>query len=215
MNIDAYLDQVESNEVRSQLNDRFCRVAELFAFDVSREEAEKRIYGFLIRYIKATISSMQTLRQLGCRHNITELLEPYLQFASSHINAASDELEKQTDSLHRFLTLLQAAYVFHRMAEELDDRIQHFIGIPLTHLNSMNANLIAHEIIGDRFANRLDGIVISLFRQAKITKALIEAQLDPHLIETLRKSKKALSGQPVRCFAADNQLALFAGLRIS
>jgi hypothetical protein len=94
------------------------------------------------------------------------------------------------------------------MIEELDDRIENFIGVPLTHNDTMNANLIAHHIIGDAFANRLDDIVTSLFQQSTITKSLIEAQLKRHQVEQYRQSGKALSGESVRCFAAENNLRM-------
>jgi len=207
MNIDILLNQVESAEVISVLQNQFCRIAAMFSHDLPSEQAEARIYRFQVHYIKAVAESIREVRQLGSQFNLTALLDPYLELASSHDEAAREALRtSEFDSLHQFLTLLQAAYICHRLIEELDDRIENFIGIPLTHVNLMNANLITHEILGDRFANRLDGIVTSLFQASAITKALIEAQLDKDLVQALQKSDLALSGQPVRCLAADHQL---------
>ena len=72
----------------------------------------------------------------------------------------------------------------------------------------VNANLIVHDIIGDSFANRLDQIVTSLFQQSKITKSLIEAQLERYQVELLQKAGHALSGESIHCFAAVNNLKM-------
>lgn len=55
--------------------------------------------------------------------------------------------------------LLDEAYLAHRLVEEVNDRyIAHF-GRPLIPLDTTVANLIAHQLIGEPFANRLDEAV--------------------------------------------------------
>ena len=55
--------------------------------------------------------------------------------------------------------LLDEAYLAHRLVEEVNDRyIAHF-DQPLIPLDTTRANLIAHQLIGEPFANQLDEAV--------------------------------------------------------
>ncbi|WP_095152815.1 hypothetical protein [Pseudomonas sp. Irchel s3b5] len=55
--------------------------------------------------------------------------------------------------------LLDEAYLAHRFVEEVNDLyIKHF-GQPLIPLDMTVANLIAHQLIGESFANQLDEVV--------------------------------------------------------
>ena len=56
-------------------------------------------------------------------------------------------------------SLLDEAYLAHRLVEEVNDLyIKHF-GRPLIPLDMTVANLIAHQLIGETFANQLDEAV--------------------------------------------------------
>ncbi|KAA0956335.1 hypothetical protein [Pseudomonas sp. ANT_H12B] len=56
-------------------------------------------------------------------------------------------------------SLLDEAYLAHRLVEEVNDLyIKHF-GQPLIPLDMTVANLIAHQLIGEAFANQLDEAV--------------------------------------------------------
>ena len=56
-------------------------------------------------------------------------------------------------------SLLDEAYLAHRFVEEVNDLyIKHF-GQPLIPLDMTVANLIAHQLIGEEFANQLDEAV--------------------------------------------------------
>ncbi|WP_260962479.1 hypothetical protein [Pseudomonas citri] len=59
--------------------------------------------------------------------------------------------------------LLDEAYLAHRFVEEVNDLyIKHF-GQPLIPLDMTVANLIAHQLIGEEFANQLDEVVHHAF----------------------------------------------------
>ena len=56
-------------------------------------------------------------------------------------------------------SLLDEAYLAHRLVEEVNDLyIKHFQQ-PLIPLDTTVANLIAHQLIGETFANQLDEVV--------------------------------------------------------
>jgi hypothetical protein len=55
--------------------------------------------------------------------------------------------------------LLDEAYLAHRLVEEVNDRYIKHLGQPLIPLDTTVANLIAHQLIGEPFANQLDEAV--------------------------------------------------------
>ncbi len=55
--------------------------------------------------------------------------------------------------------LLDEAYLAHRLVEEVNDRYASHLGLPLIPLDTTTANLVAHQLIGEPFANQLDEAV--------------------------------------------------------
>lgn len=55
--------------------------------------------------------------------------------------------------------MLDEAYLAHRLVEEVNDRYITHLGQPLIPLDTTVANLIAHQLIGEPFANELDEAV--------------------------------------------------------
>jgi hypothetical protein len=55
--------------------------------------------------------------------------------------------------------MLDEAYLAHRLVEEVNDRYITHLGQPLIPLDTTVANLIAHQLIGEPFANQLDEAV--------------------------------------------------------
>ncbi|HSX69979.1 MAG TPA: hypothetical protein VLF16_03520, partial [Pseudomonas sp.] len=51
------------------------------------------------------------------------------------------------------------AYLAHRLVEEVNDRYIAHLGQPLIPLDTTVANVIAHQLIGEPFANQLDEAV--------------------------------------------------------
>lgn len=57
------------------------------------------------------------------------------------------------------ITLLDEAYLAHRLVEEVNDRyVAHGVA-PLIPMDTTRANLIVHQLIGEKFANQLDTAV--------------------------------------------------------
>lgn len=84
---------------------------------------------------------------------------------------------------HRGLAgLLDEAYLAHRLVEEVNDRYLGVLGQPLIPLDTTTANLIAHQLIGEPFANELDEIV-----QQIAESVLDDALLDRDSLQTYRE----------------------------
>jgi AcrR family transcriptional regulator len=178
--------------------------------------SREQIFGMLLDYIQSVPDDLAGLHVIGQRYHIIALLQPFIDLSTNYLAATCRGLELPPQPMRDepldtspFLALLQGAYIFNRLLEELNDEIQSFIGIPLTGTNTMTANLIVHDVIGDSFANRLDKIIDALIARSAITKSIIEAQLASAHVISLKKESCALSGEKIEDLAGRHNLALF------
>ncbi len=211
--IDQIVEQLATDAVITGLEPACQKIGSLFAAN-SEEFSAQNLYNFCCRYIQLVPKQAAAIQASANDLGLTHLVRSYLELALNYLDSACTELENATDreSNEAFLILLQGAYIFARMQEELDDKIQAFIGVPLTATDLMDANLIVHEIIGDQFANRLDKVVASLIQQSKISKLLIEANLDQSKIEQAKKDHLSLVGEGIQSFAEQYGLSMISGL---
>ena len=203
----------DQDEIKIGLLPLCARLARQFGTG-DEAQFEQRVLPFCTEYILQIPALIDLLKITGRDLRLEDLIDTYLTLSSSYLLSACEEIEQNEThkGLEQFLILLQGAYIFGRMLEELDDKVEIFIGVPISHLNMMDANLIVHEIIGESFANRLDKVVISLVKQSQVSKGVIEAGLDKVQVDSAKKEHKSLSGRPVINFAESHGLDLLSGL---
>lgn len=78
--------------------------------------------------------------------------------------------------------LLDEAYLAHRLVEEVNDRYITHLGQPLIPLDTTRANLVAHQLIGEPFANQLDEAV-----HHALSGMLDEASFDQPSVQAYRE----------------------------
>lgn len=212
-NLEHFLGQMRREPVISGLEPVSQRLGKLFAGGASRLEPE-HLFDFCLAYINLAPGQAETINRCAQSLNLTLLVTNYTELATRYLDSACRELEngEPKEPAESFLILLQGAYIFARMLEELDDKVQAFVGVPLSDVDLMDANLIVHEIIGDNFSNRLDKVITGLVQQSKISKSLIEANLDQTLITQARHKGLSLSGSEVKSFAEGYGLSMISGL---
>jgi len=174
-------------------------------------EARKAIIIFLLDYATETPNNLSYIKDLAQNLKLSAAVTPALDFASRFLDETIGRkisIADIDDPPVLVLTLLQACYMANRVIEEIDDKIESFIGIPLTPNNLMYANIIVHEVIGDRFANRLDQNLKELVKPSTITKILIEANLSNTEIERSRSAGESLAKIKVTCYAQAHGLTI-------
>ena len=207
MDIEAFLLSLDDKMIKKQLEIPLARIAKMFTQGVSEESAIELVYQFSKHYIAIVPSCLKDLGRLSEHFGLEAIVEPCLQFSRKYLLSTQQSIEETTsDSLKQYLSLLGSAYIAHRLAEELDDRVQNFIGIPITSIDRVNANLIGHELMGDRFSNKIDKAILSIFQQSIITKTIVEAQLNKDAIKLQQNERGSLSGAKVTCLASENGL---------
>lgn len=115
--------------------------------------------GTLLRFVRAYVGEVPELVEaaasVATEAGIDAQIKPVLRLAEEFFLNPPQVMEGH-DGLE---ALLDEAYLAHRLVEEVNDRyITHF-GQPLIPLDTTVANLVAHQLIGEPFANQLDAAV--------------------------------------------------------
>ena len=63
---------------------------------------------------------------------------------------------------HHLKGLMEAAYLSHRLIEEVNDRYMAQTTMPLIPVDMLTANLVVHNLIGEPFVNQLDDFCFKL-----------------------------------------------------
>lgn len=116
-------------------------------------------HGVLQRFVSAYIEQVPELLQAA--HEVS--LEAEIEAQIKPVLKVAEQFFLQPPALmagHEGLEgLLDEAYLAHRLVEEVNDRYIAHLGAPLIPLDTTVANLIAHQLIGEAFANQLDEAV--------------------------------------------------------
>ena len=134
-----------------------CRKGHLHnAIKLPADKATKKLADFVVRYIKHVPDFIDAIRTMAQEAGIYEDVQPLLKIASDYFLSPPSIV----DSHSQLQALLDEAYLAHRLLEEVNDRFMAKSGIPLAPMDMTLANVIAHELIGEPFANELDQAVL-------------------------------------------------------
>jgi hypothetical protein len=110
---------------------------------------------FVVAYIEQVPDLLDAAHEVALQAGIDTQIKPVLKIAEQFFSAPPAIMDG-----HEGLDgLLDEAYLAHRLVEEVNDLyIVHF-GQPLIPVNTTVASVIAHQLIGEEFANQLDEVV--------------------------------------------------------
>lgn len=152
------LDAKQQNCVSSQLTLLLAeRVNQLHdAIKLPPKEAADLLAHFIVRYISQVPEFIDAITEMSREAGIYEDVSPLLDIASDYFLTPPDIIGSHS----QLEALLDESYLAHRFLEEINDRFIGFCGIPLAPMDMTRANVIAHELIGEPFANELDQAVL-------------------------------------------------------
>jgi len=134
-----------------------CRKKRLHAaIKLPEQQATKGLADFVVRYIKHVPDFIDAIRCMAQEAGIAKDVEPLLKIASDYFMSPPSIIDPHS----QLEALLDEAYLAHRLLEEVNDRFMAKSGIPLAPMDMTVANVIAHELIGEPFANELDQAVL-------------------------------------------------------
>ena len=141
------------------------------------EDAQGVLARFVAAYIEQVPELLDAADAVAREAGIDAQIKPVLKIAEEYFLQPLALLNGH-DGLDG---LLDEAYLAHRLVEEVNDFYIAHLGQPLIPLDTTVANLIAHQLIGEPFANQLDEAV-----HHAVEGLLAEACLDQAALQVYR-----------------------------
>ena len=121
----------------------------------TREDAATTLFNFIQAYVERVPEVLEAAQSVANHANMRPQLIPVLKVAEAFFL----QPEEVTETHRGLLVLLDEAYLTHRLVEEVNDHYVAHGGESLIPMNNTRANLIVHDLLGEEYANRLDGAV--------------------------------------------------------
>jgi hypothetical protein len=173
---------------------------------------------FLIAYLNERVAHLHhsiSLRENDGTIALASFIERYVELVPDFITAFDDflasagiggEIARQIITARDFLDApveiisteegleahMYQAYLAHRLLEELNDVLNAIYNCPVIPVDMTRSNLIVHHIIGEPFANQIDGAIQLL--NDKLVKSIAS---DKDLQEKLNAYISGLGNDPI------------------
>ncbi|MDR0279367.1 MAG: hypothetical protein LBJ37_15925 [Paucimonas sp.] len=161
MNIAALREQItraqqhesETGQLQQQLIQQLPHLHPLI--QLPEQDAQGALNRFVNAYIDQVPEMLEAANAVAREAGIESQIKPVLKIAEEYFITPPQIMNGHVG----LDCLLDEAYLAHRLVEEVNDLyIKHFQQ-PLIPLDTTVANLIAHQLIGEEFANQLDEVV--------------------------------------------------------
>jgi len=151
----AHTHEARTGQLAGLLHGRLSNLHASIRLSDTASESEATLHRFVNAYIEQVPDLIDAAAQVAIDAGISAQIQPVLNIALEYF-LQPPELIAGHEGLDG---LLDEAYLAHRLVEEVNDLyIRHFAQ-PLIPLDTTVANLIAHNLIGEPFANELDEVV--------------------------------------------------------
>ncbi len=127
------------------------------AIKIVDREKVKALLSFTHRYVNLVPQILAMAEICAKETHIYDYLKPFFEATEQVFFMPLDHNEHEQESLP---TLLEEAYLAHRLIEEANDRLIEKTGYPLIPIDLTTANLIAHDLIGEPYVNELDKMAV-------------------------------------------------------
>lgn len=149
----ALVQEASSGALARQLLNQLDRLHPTIQLPVGN--AHDALARFVTAYVEQVPDVLDAANTVAREAGIEAQVKPVLKLAEQFFLSPPSLLEG-----HQGLdALLDEAYLAHRLVEEVNDRYITHLGQPLIPLDTTVANVIAHQLIGEPFANQLDEAV--------------------------------------------------------
>ncbi|MDY7567302.1 hypothetical protein QN400_08540 [Pseudomonas sp. RTC3] len=149
----AHQHEAETGQLSRQLETQLPHLHP--AIHLPELDAKGVLTRFVAAYIELVPDLLDAAHEVALEAGIEDQIKPVLKIAE-HFFLQPPTIMDGHEGLD---SLLDEAYLAHRLVEEVNDLyIKHF-GQPLIPSNTTVASVIAHQLIGEAFANQLDEAV--------------------------------------------------------
>jgi hypothetical protein len=151
----AHLHETQTGQLAAALAGRLANLHRSITLPEGEGDPQGSLHRFVDAYIRQVPDVIDAAADVAREAGIAQQIQPVLNIALEYFIHPPKIMEG-----HEGLDcLLDEAYLAHRLVEEVNDLyIRHFAQ-PLIPQDTTMANLIAHNLIGETFANELDEVV--------------------------------------------------------
>jgi hypothetical protein len=172
----AHQHETATGQLAKQLDTQLERLHPAIRLPV--EDAQGVLARFVAAYIAQVPDLLDAAQAVAVDAGIEAQIKPVLKIAEDYF-LQPPALINGHDGLDG---LLDEAYLAHRLIEEVNDLYIGQFGQPLIPLDTTVANLIAHQLIGEDFANQLDAAV-----HQTVEDMLNPSRFDPVRLQAYRE----------------------------
>lgn len=172
----AHQHEASTGQLARQLDSQLERLHPSIRLPV--EDAQGVLERFVAAYIEQVPELLEAADAVAREAGISAQIKPVLKIAEEYFLQPPALLDGH-DGLDG---LLDEAYLAHRLVEEMNDRYIGQFGQALIPMDTTVANLIAHQLIGEEFANQLDDAV-----HQTVEGLLNPSRFDPQLLQAYRE----------------------------
>ena len=172
----AHQHEAATGQLARQLNTQLERLHPSIRLPI--EDAQGVLERFVAAYIEQVPELLDAADAVAREAGIDAQIKPVLKIAEEYF-LQPQALLNGHDGLGG---LLDEAYLAHRLVEEMNDRYIGQFGQALIPMDTTVANLIAHQLIGEEFANQLDDTV-----HQTVEAMLNPSRFDPALLQAYRE----------------------------
>lgn len=162
-----------TGQFRQQLADALGELHSLITLD--GDDPVGALYNFSCEYIEMAPGLIECVRLCALNAGVAELFAPFIRTATGYFSSPSVLLAR-FDGLE---SLLIKAYQCHRLMEEMYENNRSFRNSNLMEPEATQANLLAHHLIGEPFANELDQSILITVRQIAGSPDYFDLNLSP------------------------------------
>lgn len=148
-----------TGQYRQQLADALEELHSLIRID--GHDPVDALHGFAREYIDMVPGLIECVRICAETAGVGDLFSPFIRTATGYFSSPSVLLARY-DGLEG---LMIKAYQCHRLMEEMYENNRSFRNSNLMEPEATQANLLAHHLIGEPFANELDQSILITVRQ--------------------------------------------------
>lgn len=113
---------------------------------------------FVEKYVAQVPKSLAVMEKAAAEAETRPLILPLIKITEDFFFKPPAILSQS----NKFKGVMEAAYLSHRLIEEINDRYMAQAETPLLPVDMLTANLIIHNLIGEPFANQLDDFCFKL-----------------------------------------------------
>ncbi len=169
--------------------------------ELPNDEPAKALVEFISDYIDYVPALMEAVDEGARIAGIEDHVKPLLNIASAYFESPPETLVSE----HGLHAIMDEAYLAHRLIEEVNDVYLANAGMPLIPMDTVMANVIVHNLIGEPFANELDAIVHQAVQQMMIKeKVYVDNHFQIHLDN--RKKHELVDTWP--CFTENSNVSV-------